>query len=329
MIKGMSRDARLFGIDLSQLWQQIRGHWIPLLASHFDSDVSLFCVDDQTWKTCHKGKLTDQASSSIYKGLLLPEERVLFKTLQLPSSVLNDLDSVLAFQVTALSPFPKDETVFGYDVIMTHDKLMITLVITSKQYVDDTIREYRDLIDASEIWASVNESAIRLSSLGETLRENLAAKKLKNTSMLMLLSVSILLLLPLIPVVAEKKHLADVHSHLSSYQSLSREAVNDRNRWVEITAYHPLIEDLQARQWVPLQQLNQLTQALDDHSWLTGYDFSDMTLKIDGRSRNAAHLLAHLSNKPEYLSVNSTSPMVRDSSGYERFSFELVLRGSE
>lgn len=329
MIKGMSKEARLFGIDLSQLWQRMHGQWMPFCASHFDSEVSLFCVSDQTWKVCRKGKLSHQIKPSIYKGLLLPDERVLHKELQLPSSVFNDLESVLAYQVTSLSPFPKDETVFGYDVMVSHDRLFISLVITSKQNIDAYLSQYHDSIDSYEIWVTVNQSAIRLSSLGETERESLATKKLKNTAVLILLSFSILLLLPLIPVAAEKKHLADVHAYLFSYQSLSQEAVKDRNRLVALTGFHPLIEDLQAQQWLPLRQLNNLTQALDDHSWLTGYNFSDMTLKIDGRSRNAAQLLTVLSNNPAYLSVSSTAPMVRDSSGFERFSFELVLRGNE
>jgi len=331
MVKKFSTDAKLFGLDLSSLWQQTKAlfdlsaiPYHPDFKVFFSSDVDLYRVETGTWCSYTNGSITHHQGCQ-YKGVIVPDELVLVKHITLPASLLPDIQQVLSYQLTSLSPFSLDQTVFGYACEKKVDGLSVTLIIASTDHLQKCVDGLPVTIDPHEVWSLVNDSPIRFSSMGFTQRDQSNLQKIKTSASFLLLSVLILLFLPLLPVMAEKKKLDDAQYLLSSYQGQTRDVVQARNRQVELSTHYDLIESSLDRQWLPLTHLNFLTKRFDDNTWLTSFDFSDLTIKIEGRSRDAARLMSDLANSDEYNSVRALAPMVRDASGYERFTIEMHL----
>lgn len=328
----MKLEPKLFGLDLSRgldslhglvasvCWRQ--GAW---LRSYLDQPVRLYDRDAEIWRTYTNGEPTPEATTR-FEGVLLPDDLVLGKSLRYPKSLICDLDSILALEIRAASPFDLADTVYGYCIESDNTHFTIHLKLASKARIASFSTQLPFLVADKEVWAKRGEQVICLSGFGEGVRENSYRTRVTSSAYLSVFILVMLFLIPAVPVALQHKTLDKMQSTLAFYQGETRSVISARNRHLTINDYLTELDQSLHNQWLPLLQLDSLTQTLGDDVWLSSFDLTGDTMKLDGRARNAAQVMSELTRNPLYSEVRSLAPMVRDSSGFERFMLEVTLR---
>jgi len=330
----ISREARFFGMDLSLLKDKLG--FLPkknstmageFYSTLFESEIQLYNIEKGDW-CYYKGRFLDKKENNPeYKGILLPESYFLKHEIVFPASFKGDIESVVPFQVSSVSPFQEDNTVYGYRLDRDEQSYLLKIVVASRKCVEDVVENSSVAFDENEVWAQLGDCAIHFSSLGMTKRLLDFRKRRSIVTRLLAIIFILLLVIPLLPVAAEVNETKKLKAEVRYYQVETSDVIDARSQLLKINSIKESANDYVASQWVPLEQLSFLTDHMNDNAWLASFDYNVERLKIDGYSQDAAKLMADLSASEKYEDVRSMTSMLRDAKGNERFSFELQLNG--
>ena len=116
----------LFGYDMRNLGR----HW--LAAWRGETARVLDLRDGEERLTYHAGKPVAGAETAC-QAVLLPDDLVLSRRLDVPAAAEADLEQVIALEVTASSPFSPDDTSRGWCVVDRDEaRLQVLLAIASR-----------------------------------------------------------------------------------------------------------------------------------------------------------------------------------------------------
>jgi len=328
----------LFGYDMRNLGR----HWVAAwrdLVFGLDSplrrrlDEVVLLEREDSLVPYHAGAPVDpaEAASAACRALSLPAESTLHKRLVLPLAAEADLQSALAMEVSAHSPFTANDTAWGWRLASRGESgLAVDLAIASRSAVLGLLARRPEADDraALEVWAEVPGGVVVLEGFGEGRREAHYRQRLRRVG---LMAAGILVLLVLLAggyALGKQLELARVEALAAETERASgevrelREAIADANRQLlaarEVIAQYPS----------PHRELARLTRLLGDEAWVAHFSSSGDMIRLRGRAADAAGVMQALSAEPAYAEVTAPQAISRVGNSDED-QFYLDLRIAE
>jgi general secretion pathway protein L len=333
-----SQNWNLFGYDLSGGLHYFRAGWRDFLwgddspvMDAVDEVVGVF-GDNEEPEYYRAGRVLErppEGASVEAQALMLPDRLVLPKTLTLPSLAEGNLETIVGLEVRANSPFPADDTRFGWRIISRTEKdIIVQLVICSCSAVMEYMAQKRDSHDvhAYEVWSQLGGAIVMIAGFGEVPRKE------RNKVRIIRLGVGLAYCL-LATVVAfglgtamKALELQAVQKEHRIAQQRAAEAVSLRTELSDAKKRVAVVKEILAENPSHYQELSRLSALLDDKTWLSQIDINGAKIRIDGSSPDAAEVMQKLTDEPAYKSVVAPVGIKRVStSGIERFVLDITL----
>jgi hypothetical protein len=329
-----SDNWELFGFDVRRLgkywtlaWKEflwgydspVKGRLDELVKVRSEKDVAIY----------HVGKRIADNGETKCEAVLLPQALVLNKTLVMPAAVEDDLEAVMALEVSAHSPFPPDDTGYGWKVLDRGDTgLSVQMVLVSLSSAMRYLGSEYDCHDPQyfEVWAGVDGSAVVLEGFGEGKRQQRYRRRLVRTSALLGYSALVILLIFGLPAgfkylelqkvrdiaVTVQREAADA-SQIRSSMAMANESISVVNRFLSA---HPN----------PHREVARLTRLLGDDVSVQQFTMNGREIRLRGQASNAAELMEQLTAVPAYAEVTAPQAITKlRGSGMERFVLNIRL----
>jgi general secretion pathway protein L len=332
-MSAQGQNWELFGYDMRRLWGHWQSAWRDFLWG-YDSPVKakldevVRLESEQGVDYFHAGSPV-QLNDADCEAYLLPDDAVLTRTLRLPIAAEADIDAVMAFEVSANSPFPEADTGHGWKIDKRGDAfLQVQLAIVSLSATMTYLGKNYDCHDAQsrEVWASIDDSVVVLEGFGEQKRLGRYNRRLIRVASS--LGVSLLLLLMISALAAGFKYLewdklqtmsAEIEV-VAQKPSQMRTALISANE--TIAGANAVISQYPG----PHDALAELTELLGDDVSLEYLSMKGRQIKVRGLAKNAAAVIQQLTEEPSYVSVKSPQAITKQgSAGMERFFIDITL----
>jgi hypothetical protein len=327
----------LFGFDVRRIGKHWSSAWKDFLWG-YDSPVKarldeLVLVHSEQGKACyHGGRQVENGADASCEAVLLPDDLVLNKRLEFPLAAEADLDSVMAMEVGAHSPFPADDTGCGWKVVdRSESVLRVQLAVVSLSAAMSFLGREYDCHESRtyEVWARVNGTAVVIKGFGEVRREARYRKRLIRVGALS--ACAVVLFVALFGIAAGSKYVelqgvrrmaaavereAANASELRSALALANETVAGAGKYQE---NHPN----------PHTELARVTRLLGDEAFVQQFSMEGREIRLRGQAENAAKVMEQLISEPAYVEVTAPQAITKmGNTGMERFVLNIKLAGA-
>jgi general secretion pathway protein L len=246
-----------------------------------------------------------EAAPSLPRILRLPAGTVLSRDLALPLAAARDLHTVVAYEMTRLTPLTADELLWGISQVTpdrARERVTLRLSIVSRSQVEPLLAALARLgLHPGSIEAE--RGSIPLDAARR--RGQLSLPKLWAWSCAGLAVCCIIT-----PFLRQQMALDAVDRVIAAHQAVADLGESLRRRIAIANSSHAAIA--RARQaGDALQVLATLTDALPDGTWLNDLSLSGGDVSMDGQSDNAAKLIGLLAAIPALRAPSFTAPVTR------------------
>ncbi len=262
--------------------------------------------------------------------LVLNDDKVIKKTINLPIAVYDSLQQVISFELNRFTPFNPEQVYFVAIPIGKTDygQINVLLVLTPKQVLDDLITKlnhlqvFPDKVDCDNF----NHNKQDYDLLPDQYRRaEDTVKKITRWSAITVLSL--LALMVLIMPVWRQSHIVDVlNDKIKANEKQFNHVIQQQSEIQALTKQTQALIDLKNSSPVVIVVLNELTHLLSNETWLTNFQLIDKKIQIQGVSPNASALIGLLEKSSIFNNVVFVSPITQDkNSGKERFQISIEL----
>lgn len=346
-MKSLTLTPTFFGVDLRQLgqdWAQalaLMAQWpgVRWLTPKYPTRLIL-PQGGQTTAAEVNGHTHLLANSphTPFHGLILPDDMILWHSLQLPPLQGEALTSALQLEVERLNPFPPQELLWAHTPTQKSSaKQTLHIAITSRRLVDKHLATPLATPPAAgsanrtstppEIWAQHPKTGLTLvfSGYGETLRH----RRTRNARTLNLLLLALLMLACMAAAVTPSLQLRyRVQQAFSDYSQLQQQAGKAVTAREQMTQLHDRVQQLQAlagQRMVPEYVLLLLTRYIPEDTYILVIDIKGNTINLTGITPNATALMQHLGKQPGVTKVTAPNPSRRERDR-EAFNIQFNLQ---
>lgn len=333
-----SQNWNLFGYDLGGGLHYLRAGWRDFLwgddspvMDSVDEVVSVFGESDEPeyYRAGRKVAQPADALSVEAQALMLPDRLVLPKKLTLPLLAEGNLETIVSLEVKANSPFPADDTRFGWRIISRNEKdIVVQLVICSCSAVMEFMAQKRNSHDlqAYEVWSLIEGGIVMISGFGEVPRKERNKVRIIRLGVGLAYCLLAVVLAFGIGTGMKALELQAVQQQHRSAQQRAAEAVALRAELSAAKKRVAVVNEILAENPSHYLELARLSRLLDDKTWLSQVDINGAKIRIDGSSPDAAEVMQKLTDEPAYRSVVAPVGIKRVStSGIERFVLDITL----
>lgn len=339
MMADASQQWSLFGFDLRQAYQYWRAGWQELFSGERSwlrrslAEVVRVSIPESGVEQYYQADKQVKKKNSKTHACIIPDSLVLVKELNLPINVELELDSLLALEVRARSPFLEEDTCYGWRVAgYNKGKMQVCLVILSRATVMSYLRQ-NSLVEAGqdiEVWVSVNDQPIVINGFGEIPRYQRYQRRIKWLATGIIYCLLMLALLISTPVAVKYYQLETRNKQYVAVQKSAAKAVELRAQLTENNERAREINYLLASNPDLYPIVERLSELLNDTIWLSTVNVKGNKIRIDGYASNAAALMQKLSEQPEIEKVSAPSAIKFDArSKREHFVLELSMKQSK
>ena len=266
-------------------------------------------------------------------AVLLPDELVLCRTLRLPLAVEPDLDSVLALEVNANSPFSAEDTAYGWHVSSRGEQhLEVVLAIVSMSAVMAYVAQQYGSHDAhaQEVWAELGGAMVVINGFGESKRAALYRRRLLKVAGLAAAACLVLLLTAAASAGFKKLELENLESLAADTQREAAHASRMRAALGQTNETIAYINQLGGAFPSAHTELSRLTQLLGDDTFVERFAMNGLEIDLRGRARDASTVMQLLTEQPQYAEVAAASPIRRlPGTEVEQYHLKIRIQGAQ
>ena len=335
----------LFGLDLSLLLDRWRAGWRELfwgrasgIRRRLDAPVALRSPDGECqWFVAEEPLQAPPAhGAAAFEALLLPAGKVLFIELSLPLAYEADLADALALEVRANSPFPRDDTCFGWTITgrdggQTRVLLAMSSLIEIRGYLRSAGVDLDDRDALPELWCREDNAgpAVVLQGYGERRRERAYRGRLRSFAVLSAVAILLLAGLLVMPGLVRKLQADNMAYHVNYAETQAREALRLRDALTADNDRLLALQALLAEQHDLHGFLEALTALAPDSVYLEQLTIEGRNVRARGWAVNAAAFMQRVAEDPAYTAVSSPSGIRRHGrTNLEQFVLEFTLAAS-
>lgn len=262
--------------------------------------------------------------------LVLNNDKVIKKIINLPVAVYSSLQQVINFELNRYTPFSPEQVYFVAIPITKTDygQLRVLLILTPKKSLDDLIEKlnsfhvFPDKVDCD----NANHNKQDYDLLPDKYRR--IEDSIKKTTRWSVNSVLIFLsLLVLVVPVWRQSHVVDVlGSKIKSSEKQFNQIIEQQAEIQLLNNQTKALIDLKNNSPLLVNVINELTHLLNNDTWLLSFQYIDKKIQIQGVSPNASALIGILEASDIFNNVIFVSPITQDkNTGKERFQISIEL----
>ena len=275
--------------------------------------------------------LVDSSASLDSTSVLLPDDLVLTKLIELPVIAEPDLESLVRLEAELNSPFPVEDTSCGYR-ILSRDELQLTLILAIASR--NAIESYLDVMRAdarfdsgrTEVWASHEGRLVQFAGFGEAQRKTDYLAKVSRSAMkvgLLSLAMAVIVWWPAWALSIKEQQLQEL---LAETEMRAGTATAARNSLIDMEDRLTAASAFYADRLLYDRWLDHVAALTPDSAYFTSMSFDKDRLTIAGQAANAAELQTTLANAEILSEVTAPSAFTRDRrTDKERFTLTMQL----
>jgi general secretion pathway protein L len=320
----LSRDLRVFGLDLGALWSALRRPWqgvldgpvVSVLAP--DQPVLVLRADaqDACWQGVRGRAAAPPSTAPALVAVALPDSIVLHRTVVLPQAALAEAGQALALQVQGWNPFPAADLVWGWRRrISASGAVEADVALVSRKQVAGELERLRTRLDGlapPEVWVCLDDGPpIVLPGHGDGRREAEARCHWRLWGALLGLAVLLAAMVastPSLQLWLRQAEAARVHGELALR---ARPVLAQRESLVQAQEVVAGVSKLLQGRIDPLRVLEVLTRELPDGSAVQSLRLQGDTVTISGLTGDAAKLMQRLGQQPGLRDVRAPTAAMR------------------
>lgn len=276
-----------------------------------------------------------QTQAGEHLAVVIPDDLVLSKTVELPRESETEMHAVMRFEAITNSPFPEEDTVFGWRVVSRSEAvLIVSLSISSRAAISKVVLAEDPArgthLNDCEVWSGDDGTLIQFQGFGEMSRDAAYRQRLIRGAVwggLLVLGVYVVLA---IPAAALKMRAGQLQELAVATELTAGVATESRNRLTlleeklaEAGGYFD--ERLHYQEW-----LHKVAELTPDSVYLTRLSLDEGRLTITGLADNAAEYQTLLASANIVSELFAPTAFTRDSRAQkERFTLTMRIDGGE
>ncbi len=292
------------------------------------------------WRGGTRVGLAPTALPTRATAVMLPERLTLVQECSFPDLGEDDLAAAVALKAEALSPFPDDDRVHGWQATdLAAGERRVRIAIASRRHIAGYLATLSEGPAARpgtlakdhstlEVWADAH-SPIVLRGFGESLRLQRQRRQRQALSALLALFIALGIAVAAGPLLRQHQSLLDARAQLAALRADTLAVVDEREQLLALQSTLTAIHAAWPTDIELSNLLMQLTDVLPDDAHLVRLEITGDLIRMAGFAMDAAGLIDHLGKHPMFASVRSPAPISRTREGLESFSLELMLTTGE
>lgn len=353
----LQRDARLFGLDLSTLGDDLRSAWrgmaqwpvfrwlwptVPVRVLMADGAEQFFYSKSRPLSLDVK-----RLSAAKIIAVQLPEDILLRRRVRMPQLPPSAVDSALRLEATSQSPFPEADMLWVSQGVPTSGgEQGRELVVTSRalvlQYLQQRMSQLVVPLSPNvqpEVWVSF-EGALHpvvLPGFGELRRQRQQRLGGMVNAALCLAAAGLVGVIAVTPTLQQRLVVLDAAAQHATLMQQVAPVQRQREAYVSAAEQLKAVTDTAGAPLSALEVMDKVTSALPDDSSLLTLSFNASEwpdkppkLVLTGQTPNAALLMQALGKVPGLKDIKAPTPAIKPlGADKESFTIEATLDVSQ
>lgn len=268
----------------------------------------------------------------MFDGYLLPEDLVLWQTVELPALGPQEISSALAFQVGTHSPFAAEDTVWGHTSPASGaaGSVQTEVAIVSRKLVALYLAQLQGSKThkfAPEWWVKAPGGVMVVLSDSATQPRNILSRRWRNLNLgLLLLLLVILCVAAVTPTMQLHLRAIQAGNSYTALQAAAGAAVQQREQLVKYQQQAQLLQSQLKGTVHPEVAILRATQLLPDNTYLSSLQVQGDKVAISGQTPNTAVLMQQLGAQAGVKAVRSPVAATKQRGAeQEAFTVEFSL----
>lgn len=263
-----------------------------------------------------------------FKGVLLPDDLVLWCPMVLPKLKPDAVAAAIALQVKNVSPFLPEDLVWSHTGRLAPTESGKTFVVIASRKIIAAHIASLDLTplaqDQLEVWVKTPQSQdlLALDGFGENLRRKLATRWQTINFCLVFLLAALMFALAVTPTAQLRFRAVQALQDYTKLQALAAPALHQREQLVQLDQQAKALQTLIKQSVQPEQILLTVAQLLPDDTYITSLQTQDNKVSLTGQTPNTATLMQQLGTQPGVKNVRAPAAAIKQR-GTERETFNL------
>lgn len=336
-----SNQARFFGLDLGSLWRDLLTAWrgmmewpvLSWLWPRLSVRLWLPSGGQALSRGLHTPPIEDNqgAQSARFEAVLLPENLLLRRTLNLPRLQSQELTAALTLEIQTLNPFAPNDVVWAHETApQGSGALRVDIVLASRNLIAQHMAAVHPQLtsQAPEVWVTRANGPgfVMLPGFGEARRQRQSVAWLWASALLASLALALMAAMAVTPSVQLYLRARQANQAMAALQQKAGPVLAQRESLVRATDQLTRLAELVGKPIAPLQTLKLITQALPDDTSLLSLQIQGLKVNISGQTANASTLMKQLGGTPGLRDVKAPTPATKPlGAPRESFTIEFTL----
>lgn len=333
--------VQILGLNLNVLWRDLLAAWRGMLewgvfSWLWPQAVVRLCLPTGAQalsRSLLSAPLHDEKETQVakFEAVLLPEDLLLRRTLDLPTLRPAELQAALELEIRALSPFASDDLVWTHEINpQNNSALRAHLVLSSRKVIAQHTRVAHPKLQSQnpEIWVSrlSNPGFLVLPGFGEVRRQRQSSVWRLVSALLALLVLALLCAMAVTPSIKLYLRALQANEAMNVLGQKAGPAMAQRELLVRASDQLASLALLTGKPVPPLQTLKLITEALPDDTSLLSLQIQGLKVSLTGQTSNAAALMKQLGSTPGLRDVKAPTPATKPlGAPRESFTIEFTL----
>lgn len=259
-------------------------------------------------------KLPRDAQQTI---LMMPEGKVLTRSLTLPLAAEENLREVLGFEMDQHTPFPAAKVYYDYLVTgrdTERQELHVDLVYSPRGEVDALLKKvaaYNLEVDVATSHGNDHSNLRSINLLPPELRRSRRMNLQRLNVALAALCAVILVVAITVPIVQKNQAIVTLEEQVRIAAAAARDGNQLRRDLEKMAAASRFLFEKKRSELMAAQLVEEVSTLLPDHTWVTRLDISATEMQVQGQSQASASLIALVEASPLFENASFRSPVVQ------------------
>jgi len=279
--------------------------------------------------------IADLGRTGATVALILPDDRLLRRSLALPAAAEEDLHDAARYEMERRTPFTAADAY--YDVAVRRrdaaaGQIEADLYVAPRPLVDNTVarlvssglRPVRAGVADADDRPDPDINFLPSDGVGQRLAPGALV-----AAMLGLVAFGLAAAVLIMPAVQKKAQVAAISRDMDSLRKKARAAADLRMEIEQLTGVRGALDRERAKSPAVTAVLDELTKRLPDNTWLNQLRLNGDEMSIFGFSETAPRLIEIIEGSPAFAEATFPTPVRPDpKTGKERFHIKFRIAGA-
>ena len=249
--------------------------------------------------------------------LLLPDDKVLAKSMSLPLAAEENLREVLTFEMDRQTPFSADQVYNDFTVTERstgQQTLSLDLVYSPRLVVDellDAVARHGVRPNVITCRSGAGDELRPVNLLPANKRQN--KRKMTQRLNIALAGLNILLLIVAVslPLIHKQQLIRMLEPQVEEAIAEAKEGNQLREDVEKLAEGSSFLVQKKQSNLLVVQVINEVSRILPDHTWINRLDITGDEIQLQGQSSSAAALIALIESSPMLHNARFRSPVIQ------------------